>query len=165
MALILNNISKAFQLNCNTLQRSIHVTAAVEKCRSGRYRPTLKRTRALTYEMSQKPFQLVMRKSWNVWNTSNIQGGNRPSETAVEDEFIRRFMVGTWHNIFVSDLIIKRQHNIIRIAGIIERRTLPRKLYFLIGYTQELLSYWLQCPVKMELQSVPSREDVIFKYI
>ncbi|CAD6215636.1 GSCOCG00000448001-RA-CDS [Cotesia congregata] len=163
MALILNHLSKALQLK--TLQRSIHVTAAVEKCRAGRYRPTMRRTRALTYEMAQKPFQLVMRKSWNVWNTSNIKDGNRPAETAVEDEFIRRFMGGTFHNIFVSELIIKRQHNIIRIAGIIDRKILPRKLYFLTGFTQELLSYWLQCPVKLELQSVPTKEDVVFKYI
>lgn len=97
--------------------------------------------------------------------TANIEGGNRPCATAVEDEFIRRFMFGTWHNVFVSEVIIKRQHNIIRIAGIIQRNMAARKLYFLIGYTQELLSYWLQCPVKLELQSVNSKEDVIFKYI
>jgi len=38
-------------------------------------------------------------------------------------------------------------------------------MYFLIGYTEELLSYWMQCPVTLELQTVGDRKDVVFKYI
>lgn len=96
---------------------------------------------------------------------ANVEGGPRSPEIAFEDEFIRRFMTGTWHNIFLSELCIKRNHNVVRIVGIIKQNLGARKLYFLIGYTQELLSYWLQCPVKLELQSVTNPEDVIFKYI
>lgn len=96
---------------------------------------------------------------------ANIKDGNRPSETAVEDMFIRQFMKGTWHNLFASEVIIKRQHNIIRIAGIITRTIAPYKIYFLTGYTEELLSYWLQCPIKIELVTTDSKKDVIFKYI
>lgn len=92
-------------------------------------------------------------------------GGLRPSETAVEDQFIRKFMQGTWHALFVSEIIIKRQHNLIRIAGLVHRGVLPRKMYFLIGYTEELLSFWLQCPVKLELQTVADKKDVVFKYV
>lgn len=91
--------------------------------------------------------------------------GNRPMESAIEDMVIRRFMTGTWHNLFVSEIIIKRHHNMVRIAGIIHRRFDPKKMYFLAGYTEELLSYYLHCPVKLELQSVENREDVIYKYI
>lgn len=40
-----------------------------------------------------------------------------------------------------------------------------RKMYFLIGYCEELLAYWLQCPVTLELQTVVDRKDVVFKYI
>ncbi|KAJ8985373.1 hypothetical protein NQ317_008407 [Molorchus minor] len=87
----------------------------------------------LTYEMANPPHQIAHRKTWNSWNTTNLQGGLRPSETAVEDQFIRKFMVGTWHR--------------------------------LLRYTEELLSFWLQCPVKLELQSVANKKDVIFKYI
>lgn len=94
-----------------------------------------------------------------------MQGGPRPAETAVEDLFIRKFVTGTWHSLFVSEVIIKRQHNIIRIAGIIRQAISPRKMYFLIGYTEELLSFWLQCPVKLELQTVTDKRDTIFKYI
>jgi small subunit ribosomal protein S24 len=96
---------------------------------------------------------------------ANLEGGLRASETAVEDMFIRKFMVGTWHSLFVSEVIIKRQHNIIRIAGIIRRSIGTRKMYFLIGYTEEFLSFWLQCPIKLELQTVADRRDVVFKYI
>lgn len=92
-------------------------------------------------------------------------GGLRPAETAVEDVFIRKFISGTWHNLFVSEIIIKRQHNIIRVAGIVVQAIPPRKMYFLIGYTEQLLSSWLQCPLKLELQTVSDRKDVVFKYI
>lgn len=76
-------------------------------------------------------------------------------------------MRGTWPEMFVSELVIKRQHNLVRIAGIISRQDArdPKQIYFLIGYTEELLAFWLKCPVKLELQSVNSRNDVIFKYV
>lgn len=102
---------------------------------------------------------------FNLLILANIDGGLRSSEIAVDDLFIRKFMTGTWHNLFVSEIIIKRQYNIIRITGIIRRSINSRKMYFLIGYTEELLSFWLQCPVKLELQTVADKKDVIFKYI
>lgn len=97
--------------------------------------------------------------------SANLEGGLRPAETAVEDMFIRKFITGTWHALFLSEIIIKRQHNIIRIAGIVRQSISARKMYFLIGYSEELLSFWLQCPVKLELQSVADSRSVIFKYI
>lgn len=115
--------------------------------------------------MANAPHQIAHRKAWNSWNTSNLEGGLRSSETAVEDAFIRKFVVGTWHGLFVSEIIIKRQHNVIRIGGIIRRSVGARKVYFLMGYTEELLSFWLQCPVRIELQTVAEKNDVIFKYI
>lgn len=104
-----------------------------------------------------------MRKHVSV--TASLQGGPRTGDIAIEDEFIRRFMKGTWHRMFLSEVIIKRQFNIIKIAGLIYQATQPRKMYFLIGYTEELLSSWLQCPVKLELQTVYDKKDVVFKYI
>lgn len=133
--------------------------------------------------MANPPHFIAHRKSWNSWNTcmynfyylikcyncskfsANLEGGLRSPETAIEDVFIRRFMTGTWHSLFVSEIIIKRQHNIIRIAGIVRQAVSPRKMYFLIGYTEELLSFWLQCPIKLELQTVEHKRDVVFKYI
>lgn len=91
--------------------------------------------------------------------------GRRTSQTLTEDLFIRKFLTGTWHGLFVSEILIKRQANVIRIAGIVLRAVPARKMYFLIGYTEELLSSWLQCPVKLELQTVEDKKDVVFKYV
>ncbi|KAK9739633.1 Mitochondrial ribosome subunit S24 [Popillia japonica] len=146
-------------------KNAIHTTAACHKVQAGRYRITSKKDFPLTYEMANPPHQIAHRKSWNSWNTSSVDGGLRTSETAVEDMFIRKFMIGTWHALFVSEIIIKRQHNMIRIAGIVRQSISPRKMYFLIGYTEELLSFWLQCPTKLELQSVGDKKDVVFQYI
>ncbi|XP_018326071.1 28S ribosomal protein S24, mitochondrial isoform X2 [Agrilus planipennis] len=143
----------------------IHTTTNLNKCQAGRYRISLRKDFPLTYEMANPPHQIAHRKAWNSWNTSNVDGGVRPAETAVEDLFIRKFITGTWHNLFVSEVIIKRQHNIIRIAGIVHQQANARQMYFLIGYCEELLSYWLQCLVKMELQTVQDKRDVVFKYI
>lgn len=100
-----------------------------------------------------------------MWGLANLQGGLRSSETAIEDIFIRRFMTGTFHALVLSEVIIKRQHNHIRIAAIIKQSLPARKLYFLIGYTEELLAYWLQCPITLELQTIPDPRAVIFKHI
>ena len=64
-----------------------------------------------------------------------------------------------------SQIIIKRQHNLIRIAAIIARTRPNRTIYFLIGYTEELLSLWLKCPVKLELQTTSHEVDTVYKYI
>ena len=83
----------------------------------------------------------------------------------MDDAFIRRFLSATWHSLFVSEIIIKRQHNYVRIAGIVRQALPPRKFYFLIGYSEEMLSNWLQSPVTLELQTVDSLEDVVVKRI
>lgn len=146
-------------------KRYLHVTGILNKTQAGRYRPKPKQPQALTYEMANPPHYICARKSWNSWNTSNIKDGNRSAETAVEDLFIRNFVEGTWHGLFASEVIIKRQHNLIRIAGIVLRKIKPTRLYFLLGYTEHLLSCWLHCPVKMELVTTKSKEDVIYKII
>lgn len=156
-------------LSCHMLQantRAVSTSSSLHKhVQAARYKTSKKGDKPLTYEMSGPPHTIAHIKSWNSWNTANMLDGLRPSETAVEDEFMRRFLRGTWHNLFLSEIIIKRQHNIIRLGGIVERSIHPRKMYFLIGYTEELLSHWLQCPVKMEIQTVENRKDVVFRYI
>ncbi|OAD56390.1 28S ribosomal protein S24, mitochondrial, partial [Eufriesea mexicana] len=133
------------------LKRCIHTSTVLNKTQAGRYRPKIKLSQALTYEMANGPHHIADRKSWNSWNTSNIKDGNRPAETAIEDIFIRNFINGTWYGLFASEIIIKRQHNIIRIVGLIYRKVYPNKIYFLIGFTEELLSFWLHCPVKINI--------------
>ncbi|EDW24416.1 GL24137 [Drosophila persimilis] len=144
---------------------ALHTSAVCCRVQSGRYRITTKRNRPLTYEMANPPHFIGHRKSWNSWNTSTLKDSQRPSQTAIEDLFIRKFITGTWHALVCSEIIIKRQHNTIRVASIIRQGISPRKMYFLIGYTEELLSYWMQCPVTLELQTVADKKDVVFKYI
>lgn len=86
----------------------------------------------------------------------------------MEDEIIRRFMRGIWTEarlIFATEMIIKRRLNQIIIAGFVERAIAPKKMYWLIGFSEELLSLILKCPVKLEIQSVESKEDVVYQYV
>lgn len=147
------------------LTRGFGTTSQCLKKVAARYKVSLKGDKPLTYEMANPPHQIAHRKSWNSWNTSNLVDGIRRSETATDDFFIRRFMAGTWHRLFLSEIIIKRRGNLIVIGGIVLQNLHPRKMYFLIGYTEQLLSYVLKCPIKLELQSVADRKDVVFKYV
>lgn len=99
-------------------------------------------------------------------SSGNLDGESKnASQTTVEDVFIRKFMSGTWHGLFVSDLIIKRKHNLIIIAGLISQTQNPTRVYFLKGYTEELLSYLLRRPIRIEVQTVRHPRDVQFKWI
>ena len=93
-------------------------------------------------------------------------GQDLPHKMLIEDLFIRKFMRGTFPKAIMSEVMIKRQHNLVRVACLISRQAIPaKKIYFLLGYTEELMSFFLKCPVKLELQSIESEGDIIFKYI
>ncbi|CRK95306.1 CLUMA_CG008692, isoform A [Clunio marinus] len=150
--------------------RLISSTCVLNKNQSGRYKVTPKKDRPLTYEQSNPPHQIGHRKAWNSWNVANLKKEKpgvhqREPQMITEDFFIRKFMTATFHGIVCSEVIIKRQFNLIRVAFIMSRQLPPRKMYFLIGYTEELLSYWLQCPVTLEINTVADKRDVIYKYI
>ena len=115
-------------------------------------------------EQRQFPKTIGQTKSWNTFNTSNLRDGKRKSETVTDDLFLRQFIYGTWHSLFVSELIIKRRHNMIILSGLVTRTIHPRQMYFLIGYTEEILSALLKTPVKIEIQTVENKEDVIFTH-
>ena len=90
---------------------------------------TLDRTRPLTYEMAMIPEKIGTHKSFNSFNTGQLEGmlGWKKSlerggtllsyKLFIEDLFIRKFMKGTWSELFVSEIIVKRQYNTIRISG------------------------------------------------
>jgi len=101
-----------------------------------------------------------------VCSSGNLDGESKnASQTTVEDVFIRKFMSGTWHGLFVSELIIKRRHNLIIIAGLVNQMQNPTKIYFLKGYTEELLSHLFRRPIRIEVQTVQNPRDVLFKWI
>lgn len=89
----------------------------------------------------------------------------KTADTTIDDIFIRKFIQGTWHRLFLSEIIIKRRQNMIILAGLVNRAIAPRKMYFLIGYTEQFLSNFLKRPVKMEIQTVQHKKDMMFKWI
>jgi small subunit ribosomal protein S24 len=154
--------------------RLLSTSAALRRASAGRYRVTLDRSRPLTYEMAFPPEDIGVKKGHNSFNTAQLEGTflhkeeigqDLPYKMLVEDMFIRKFMHGTWPEVISGELIIKRQHNLVRLAFVLARQLEPRKVYFLIGYTEEMLSYWLKCPVRLEIQSVNDEEDLVYKYI
>lgn len=66
---------------------------------------------------------------------------------------------------FHLQVIIKRQYNIIRVAFLLSARMQPTETSFLIGYAEEMLSTILRCIVKLEVQMITSKKDVIFRYL
>lgn len=145
---------------------TVAVNQSRPKCQAGRYKVTLKRNRPLTYEQANKPHYIGVRKGWNSWNTSSVTGAEHTApDITVDDIFIRSFLAGTWHRIFLSEVIIKRRANTITINGIVHMGIPARKYYWLIGYTEEILSRILKCPVKVDVHTTERRDALIYKYI
>jgi len=157
-------------IGCNSLiahdYYTYHVTGKSVK-NSHTTRPKLSKNQSikLNYEQSQFANFIGVTKSWNSWNTSNLVESKRQAETTYDDILIRKFIYGTWHDLIASEIIIKRRFNTIDIGLLISKRKklAPRQIYFLSGYTEELLSALLKCVVKVELQSVDRKSDTIFR--
>ncbi len=158
------------------VRRALHVSAARLKAKAGRYKVTLNRNRPLTYEMAFKPEEIADKKGWNSFNTAQLEGTflhyedigqDLPHQLLMDDMFLRIILRGTFVEMFATEVIIKRQHNLIRVAAIVQPKggMTTNNIYFLVGYAETLLSAWLKCPVKMELQVITNSEEVVYKYI
>ncbi|XP_069475101.1 small ribosomal subunit protein uS3m isoform X2 [Ambystoma mexicanum] len=117
----------------------------------------------VTYEEANPPHQIAHRKGWLSQHTSNLDGEGGAAERTVEDVFIRKFIFGTFHGCLANEIVIKRRANMIVICPVFIQKLPPHKFYFLIAYTETLLSYFYKCPVKMEVQTVD--EKIIYKYL
>ena len=84
---------------------------------------------------------------------------------AMEDDFIRQFILGTWYKIWLSEVVIKRQHNNILICGIVCPLPTRNTVHFLTGYTEELLSHLFKCNVTVWVQAVNSKADIVHKHV
>ncbi|XP_054168259.1 28S ribosomal protein S24, mitochondrial-like [Oppia nitens] len=150
-------------------QRCIHTSHVHCKQVAARYTrsKTRNKTFPMTYEMVNPPHYIAVRKGWNSWNTSSLVGIGRTntSQTTVEDLFIRKFIFGTFHRLFLSEIIIKRRANIIIVSGIVHQSVVQTKMYFLIGYSEQILSYQLKCIVKMDIQITHDSKALVVKYI
>ncbi|XP_025721917.1 small ribosomal subunit protein uS3m-like, partial [Callorhinus ursinus] len=63
----------------------------------------------------------------------------------------------------VDQLILKRWANQLEICVLVLRQLPAHNFYFLVGYSETLLSHFYKCPVRLHLQTVPSK--VVYKYI
>lgn len=95
---------------------------------------------------------------------ANLLDGKRQSESIADDLLIRKFIYGTFHSFLASEIIIKRRFNTINIGYLVNLEKRDRnKIYFLVGYSEELLTSLLKCVVKIEVQSVYNKNDLIFR--
>ena len=68
---------------------------------------------------------------------------------------IRKFIQGTFYEVIVSDIIVKRRLNQIIISIFVNAKgTTVHKVYFLVGFAEKMLSHLLGCIVNMEVMSV-----------
>ncbi|KAK1800835.1 hypothetical protein P4O66_006027 [Electrophorus voltai] len=148
---------------CRTaVSRSIHSSAVCYKNYAARIRVG-KGDKPVTYEEALHPHHIGHRKGWLSQHTSNLHGEGGTSDRVVEDVFIRRFMFGTFHGCLANELVIKRRGNMLIICALMLQKLPPQKYYFFIGYTEELLSHFYKCPVKLEIQTL--EDKVVYKYL
>lgn len=74
-------------------------------------------------------------------------------------------MRGTWQKTLMSDVVIKRRHREIVVAMMACPLPSVAAMHFLTGYTEQLLSHLFKAVVRVELQAVRGKSNVIFKYI
>uniref|UniRef100_A0A8C6TP68 Mitochondrial ribosomal protein S24 n=1 Tax=Neogobius melanostomus TaxID=47308 RepID=A0A8C6TP68_9GOBI len=142
--------------------RGLHVTAVCSKNRAARIRVGKGNT-PLTYEQAHPPHHIGHRKGWLSQHTSNLKGEDGAAERTTEDVFIRRFMFGTFHGCLANEIVIKRLGNLLIVCALMIQKLPPYKFYFLIGYSESLLSHFYKCPVKLEIQTLPDK--TVYKYV
>ncbi|XP_067948972.1 small ribosomal subunit protein uS3m-like [Watersipora subatra] len=174
MSIQQQSIARLLQASIGTCScRCIHVSSSLDKnVRTGKPKTTNNRSKPLTYEQAQQPNRIFVTKYWNSINTSGLHVEKkyerwlpRSSEVAVEDAFIRKFIIGTFQDTLFGEVIVKRRANIIYLAFIVRRYMNPSSQYFLRGYTEKMLSTILKSQVKLEIQTINDPRDLIFKKI
>lgn len=95
--------------------------------------------------------------------SGNLKGEDGAAERTVEDVFIRRFMFGTFHGCLANEIVIKRRGNLLIVCALMLQKLPPTKFYFLIGYSETLLSHFYKCPVKLEIQTLTDK--AVYKYL
>ncbi|XP_019937859.1 small ribosomal subunit protein uS3m [Paralichthys olivaceus] len=161
-ARLLGALTRAGSLFSSSGSRSLHVTSVCCKNRAARIRVG-KGDKPLTYEQALHPQHIGHRKGWLSQHTSNLKGEEGAAERSVEDVFIRKFMFGTFHNCLANEVVIKRRGNLLIVCALMLQKLPPHKFYFLIGYTESLLSHFYKCPVKLEIQTL--QEKAVYKYL
>ncbi|XP_008323381.1 small ribosomal subunit protein uS3m [Cynoglossus semilaevis] len=142
--------------------KGLHTTAVCCKNFAARIRVG-KGEKAVTYEQSFHPHHIGHRKGWLSQHPGNLHGEDGAAERTLEDVFIRKFIFGTFQECLVDEIVIKRRGNLLVVCALMINVISPIKFYFLIGYSETLLSHFYKCPVKIEIQTLPKK--VVYKRI
>ncbi|XP_054449034.1 28S ribosomal protein S24, mitochondrial isoform X1 [Pteronotus mesoamericanus] len=131
--------------------RALHLSAACAKNRAARVRVG-KGDKPVTYEEAHAPHHIAHRKGWLSLHTGNLDGEDHAAERTVEDVFLRKFMLGTFPGCLADQPVLKRRANQLEVCALVLRKLPAHKLYFLVGYSEALLSHFYKCP---ELEGLP----------
>lgn len=108
-------------------------------------------------------FVLYVSGKLSLFLLGNLKGEEGAAERTVEDVFVRKFMFGTFHGCLANEIVIKRRGNMLVVCALMLRKLQPQKFYFLIGYSESLLSHFYKCPVKLEIQTL--QDKAVYKYL
>ncbi|KAI1712321.1 mitochondrial ribosome subunit s24 domain-containing protein [Ditylenchus destructor] len=147
--------------------RSLSTSAALCYNSSGKYKKSMRKDFPLSYERYRKPWHIGVSKSWMTFNTSSLEEFRQTAETGgggapivvAQDEAVRRLIRGIFHDFLSmdgSEFVFKRRGNVLYITGFFcyKRWVNWKKIYWLWGFTEEMLANLLKQPVKFELQFV-----------
>ncbi|KAF6095534.1 mitochondrial ribosomal protein S24 [Phyllostomus discolor] len=109
------------------------------------------------YEEAHVPHHIAHPKSWLSLHTGNLDGQDHAAERTVEDVLLRKFVLGTFPGCLADQLVLKRRASQVEVCALVLRQLPAHKLYFLVGYSEALLSHFHKCPVRVHLQTVPSK--------
>lgn len=84
----------------------------------------------------------------------SLKGSYWASERLLDDIMIRKFVEGVMHGFLSSEVVIKRKANRISVVFLVSKDQDLVKFYFLVGFTEKLLTELFGCVVKIEPQSV-----------
>lgn len=98
-------------------------------------------------------YRIGVTKGQDSHHTGNLKGSLWASERMMDDIMIRKLVEGVMHEYLVSEIVIKRRANCINIVFLVPPVVNLPKFYFLVGFTETLLTEMLECVVKLECQS------------
>lgn len=98
-------------------------------------------------------YRIGVTKSQDSLHTGSLKGSLWASERLMDDIMIRKFVEGVMHEFLESEVVIKRKANNITLVFLVSIYGDVKKLYFLVGFTEKLLTELLGCIVKVEAQS------------
>lgn len=89
----------------------------------------------------------------------SLKGSLWASERLMDDVMIRKFVEGVMHEFLESEVVIKRKANNITLLFLVSIYGDVKKFYFLVGFTEKLLTELLGCIVKVEAQSYSGKQS------